>query len=202
MSEVIVHRNIKDQIVDRLRSQVLAGELQSGQPLREQELAKRFGVSRGPIRDALLHLTQEGLLTAKPNHGVKVSDLPSDAIRPLIVSMRRQIEEFALKAIFDAVSKEQMQNWERHLTQFKKACRKGEMAAVIELDMQFHRSIVEAVGDDSLTSVWIPVVTRMMLPYSRHESLLESYEEHKAIVDAIRDGDKSRAVKNLKENIQ
>ena len=70
MSNSTVYRTIREQIVEQLRNEVLSGEIAAGESLREQKLAERFGVSRGPIRDALLQLTQEGLLVAQPNRGV------------------------------------------------------------------------------------------------------------------------------------
>jgi len=100
--DTVVYRTIREQIAHRLRNEVLAGRFSQGEPLREAKLAKRFGVSRGPIRDALLQLTQEGLLTGQPNVGVKVSQSPSEAIRPLVVELRKQIEGYALAAIFNS----------------------------------------------------------------------------------------------------
>ena len=67
-----VHRTIREQVAAHLRYAVLSGELGEGEALREQPLARHFGVSRGPVRDALLQLTQEGLLVAEQNCGVRV----------------------------------------------------------------------------------------------------------------------------------
>ena len=103
MSSPVVYRTIREQIVEQLRNEVLSGELPEGQSLREQKLAARFGVSRGPIRDALLQLSQEGLLIAEPNRGVRVSGGPSLAIQPLVVDTRRRIERFALETIFESL---------------------------------------------------------------------------------------------------
>ena len=69
-----VFRTMREQIVEYIRKDLLAGDLKAGDPLREKELAERFGVSRGPVRDALLQLTQEGLLVARPHRGVVVFD--------------------------------------------------------------------------------------------------------------------------------
>ena len=93
-----VHRTIREQVAAHLRYAVLSGELGEGEALREQTLARHFGVSRGPVRDALLQLTQEGLLVAEQNCGVRVRR-PDPAIRSLVVGMRRKIENFALKGL-------------------------------------------------------------------------------------------------------
>ncbi|MEJ1974100.1 MAG: GntR family transcriptional regulator [Lacunisphaera sp.] len=202
MQTVPVMRTIREQIVDHLRTEVLSGSYQEGDALREQHLAKRYGVSRGPIRDALLQLTKEGLLVAQANRGVKVKKRPSEKSRQLFVSMRRQIETYALQEIFPTISAEDIAQWDLHLEQFKEACQQGVFSSVVQNDMAFHRSLIERVGDDDLTAVWIPLITHILLPYSRHKNLLESYAEHRAVVAAIKKRDLKGAIAALEKNIQ
>ena len=76
------------------------------------------------------------------------------------------------------------------------------MAEVVEHDMAFHRHVVENGGGGDLVAVWVPVVTHMMLPYSRHRDLMDSYREHEAVVEALGRGDKAAALKCLRANIQ
>jgi DNA-binding GntR family transcriptional regulator len=202
MEVVPAVRTIREQIADHLRTEVLSGNYKEGVALREQHLAKRYGVSRGPIRDALLQLTKEGLLVAQPNRGVKVKKRPQEKSRKLFVVLRRQIEAFALAEIFPAISAGDIARWDGLLEQFRSACQIGVLSVVVQHDMAFHRSLIERVGDDDLVAVWIPLVTHMLLPYSRHRSLLESYEEHRAIVGAIKKRDLKGALRALQKNIQ
>ncbi len=195
-----VHRTIREQVATHLRHAVLSGELGEGEALREQPLAQHFGVSRGPVRDALLQLTQEGLLVAEQNRGVRVRR-PDPAIRSLVIELRRKIESFALKELCRR-GDEALAFFAENLALFKVACRRGEMAEVVEHDMAFHRHIVEHGGGADLVAVWVPVVTHMMLPYSRHRDLMDSYREHEAVVEALRRGDKVAALKCLRANIQ
>jgi DNA-binding GntR family transcriptional regulator len=197
-----VHRTIREQIVAYLRAEVLTGQLSGGERLREQHLAERFGVSRGPIRDALLQLTNEGLLVARQNRGEHVREAPGETIRPLVVDLRRQVETFALDSIFDDIEPHDLDFWRANLKSFHVACQQQAMASVVEHDMAFHRSIVQRVCDECLIAIWLPVVTHMMLPYSRHRNLLESYQEHGRIVAAIEAGDRALAVERLRQNIQ
>jgi GntR family transcriptional regulator, rspAB operon transcriptional repressor len=196
----IVHRTIREQVAAHLRHAVLAGELGEGEALREQPLAQRFGVSRGPIRDALLQLTQEGLLVAEQNRGVRVRR-PDPSIRPLVVGMRRKIESFALKGLCQR-GDEALAFFAENLAHFQTACQQGDMAEVVEHDMAFHRHIVEEGGGADLVAVWVPVVTHMMLPYSRHRDLMDSYREHEAVVEALRCGNQAAALECLRANIQ
>lgn len=201
MSSPVVYRTIREQIVEQLRNEVLSGEIAEGESLREQKLAARFGVSRGPIRDALLQLTQEGLLSAEPNRGVRVSGGPSLAIQPLVVETRRRIERFALEAIFDGVTADDLRSLDEVLARFKTACERGDMKEVVERDLALHRWIVERAGDADLTAMWLQVIVRMRLRYTRHKSLMDSYREHKRVVDAVRKRDRAAAIAALEANI-
>ena len=196
----IVHRTIREQVATHLRHAVLAGELGEGEALREQPLAQHFGVSRGPVRDALFQLTQEGLLVAEQNRGVRVRR-PDPAIRSLVVGLRRKIESFALKGLCRC-GDEALAFFAENLSRFQTACQQGDMAEVVEHDMAFYRHIVENGGSGDLVAVWVPVVTQMMLPYSRHRDLMDSYREHEAVVEALRHGDRAAALECLRANIQ
>ncbi len=196
-----VYHTIREQIVEQLRHEVLSGEIAEGQSLREQHLASRFGVSRGPIRDALLQLTQEGLLIGQPNRGVKVGRGPSQSVQPLVVDTRRRIELFALDAIFDHLGPDDFAELKEIVERFRLACEKGSLPDLVRHDMALHRWIVERAGEPDLSALWLTTVMRMRLRYSRHESLMESYAEHRAIVEAIIARDKPAAVAALEANI-
>ena len=197
-----VFRTIREQVADRIRTDVLAGELASGEPLREQALAQRFGVSRGPVRDALLQLTQEGLLVAKPNCGVRVREAPGEQVQKLLVDIRRRIEALALRRGFDRIAGDGLPRLGAIVDAIKTACEQEDLTSLVEHDMAFHRAIVEMAEDDDLVALWLPIVVRMMLHYARHDGLMESYREHAVVLEAIRAKDRRAAVAALKENIQ
>lgn len=198
----MLYRTIREQIVEELRGDVLTGRVAAGDSLREQSLARRFGVSRGPIRDALLQLTQEGLLVSKPNCGVRVSPGPNAALQSLVVDLRRKIEAFALEQIWDGLDAAAFVELDEILDAFRAACEAGEMARCVERDMAFHRWIVDRAGDADLTALWLSTIMRMRLRYTRHATLMESYHEHAAVVAAMRVGDLQKAIQSLQANIQ
>ncbi len=202
MANSTVYRTIREQIVEQLRNEVLSGEIAAGESLREQKLAERFGVSRGPIRDALLQLTQEGLLVAQPNRGVRVGQGPSEEIQPLVVAMRRRIEAFALEAVLDQLTKKDLDQLDEILARFEQPCIRNEISEAIPHDIALHRWIVERVGDPDLLQIWLSTIIRMRLRYTRHAHLSESFAEHQAIVEAIRKRDKQAALRALEDNIQ
>jgi len=202
MDDFPIRMTVREQLVDRIRNEVLSGRLSGGEPLREQHLAARYRTSRGPVRDALLELTKEGLLVARPNCGVRVGNPPSDRARSLIVELRRQIESFALESAFDRIDAAVLERFDANLRAFQAACEAEDLPRVVHYDMAFHRMVIGLVEDEDLSVVWLPVVSRIVLPYSRHRNVMESYREHAAVVEAIRKGNRKLAVKRLLANIQ
>lgn len=193
--------NLPEQIATHLRIRILSGQLAPGTPFREETLAQEFGVSRGPIRDALLTLTKEGLLHARPNVGVRVADEPSAFKREVIVRVRREIEAAAVTAWMAQPEPQLLTHLNANLADYKRACTANDFSRVVELDMAFHRLLVESAEGGALVALWLPVILQMYLRYSRHRKLLESYREHLAIVAAMEAGARRNAVELLKLHI-
>lgn len=202
MKELTIYRTIPEQVTARLRQEILSGKLQPGEPLREQEISERFGVSRGPIREALRQLTQQGLLVLEPNKGVRVAQYLSESVRPLTVELRRKIETFVLDSIFEAITDEDTEEWEHILADIKAACEAGDTAALVDHDVRFHQAIIQSHDDKDLFALWQPIALRMLMQYTRFDDLMDSYREHRTLLDAIRSGDKAAALAALEANIQ
>ena len=193
---------LRDRIVDRLREEIVCGKLSEGEPLRETPLAKRFDVSRGPIRDAILQLVSEGLVEDRPNRGARVGRVWDETTRPAMVKVRQDIEALALRQLMSQKQQLDLSPFRENLRHFELACRDEDLSAVVRLDMSFHRLILTQSGYPTLESVWLPIMGGMRLPYSRHKSLIESHAEHQQIVTAIQNGQLRMALAALKANIQ
>lgn len=202
MNEKQIYHTMPEQIEAQLRTDILTGKLMAGDPLREKEISEAFGVSRGPVREVFRQLTQQGLLTAIPNKGVRVASRPSTSIRPLVVALRLKIELFVLDQIFDEITAEDIRYWESILQDIHAACISGDTAALVEHDLRFHRAIIQSHDEQDVFALWHPIALRMLMHYSRHGDLMESYQEHKAIIDAINAGDREAAKQALAKNIQ
>ena len=153
------------------------------------------------ILDSLLQLTQEGLLVSKPNCGVMVGRTLCERIQPMVVQLRREIEAHALEMLFED-KKDIVPTLEQICVELKVACETNDMSSVVQYDMALHRCIVEGGGGDEMVAIWLPIVVRMMLHYTRHKELMENYGEHVAIVEAISKGNLKQAKRALERNIQ
>ena len=198
----LAFKNVRDQITDRLREEIMTGKFKEGDQLREIPLSERFNVSRGPIRDAILQLTQEGLLIGQPNLGVRIAETWDETLRPLMSEVRFKIENIAAKELLKVEDKgEILLALKRNLRLFELACRDEDMPAVVQLDLEFHRIILRGCGHHGLESVWLPLMGGIRLPYDRHRDLLESHGGHQAILEAIEAGDEKAVEQAIRQNV-
>lgn len=202
MSANEIFRTLPEQIAARLQQDILGGHLKPGEPLREADLSERFGVSRGPVREAFRQLVQQGLLVLEPNKGVRVAQNPSDEMRPLVVQLRRTIEVYVLESIFDRITDGDIDTWQAILNDIRTACESNDLNALTNYDLRFHQAIVKSHDDRDLFTLWQPIAMRMMMQYNRLDDIMDSYREHERILDAIRARDRKAAIAALSTNIQ
>lgn len=178
-------KSARDQMAEQLRNEILANEHGADSPLREEVLAARFGTSRGPVRDVLLQLTQEGALVYRPNAGVRVSPPPDRATRKLLMSLRKQIELHALPKFIAGLTAADEQALADVLELMERACRKGNMPDIVGSDIALHRYIVRRGAAPEIEKVWLNIAVRILMAYSRLDCDMEIHREHVRIVDAI-----------------
>jgi DNA-binding GntR family transcriptional regulator len=198
----------RDQISDRLREDVFTGRLPAGERVSEAELAGRFGVSRGPIREALSLLTSEGLFNSKQNCGVTVAQPAPEAIRELVLPIRRTIEVYALRQIFDTLTVDDFHFWDDVLFQMERACRQRKWQLFPQLDIAFHRYLVERAASPDLLAIWQTIVTRLRMHFwetvRKHDAsddLIRLHAHHADLLEAFRQGPKAAAVEALERHI-
>lgn len=192
-------------VVDCVRRDILAGRLTDGQRLTEANLAERFGVGRGPVREAMRDLAAQGLVVSRPNRGAIVSPEAPRPIRELITPIRQTIESYALGLIFDDLDEDIFREWDQLLIEMRTACRNGDFHQIAELDIAFHRSLLERSGQPDLLLIWETLLGRIRSHFRRTQrrcrDLMAIYEEHRAIIECFRNGTLQEAQRLLKEKI-
>jgi len=175
-----------DLIAESLRDEILRGEIPPGQALRQEELAERFGVSRLPVRDALLRLEAQGLVHVYPNRGAFVISLSADDVRE-VYEMRVLLEGDMLERAVPLMSDD---DWRR----IEAAKLDGERSASgpgwVEGDWQFHRALYEPAGRPRQLAI-IEQLRGTVARYTSARSALpgraaEWLADHDAILEAAR----------------
>ena len=200
-------KSLGDDVADRLREAILHGELRGGQHLREEELAEKLQVSRGPVRDAFVLLEREGLIRSSRHRGVTVVDL---TLRDLheIYTLRSALEPLAVRLAIERGTGADLAGIESALDEFTAALspRMSERTAA-DLDVRFHDAIFRAARHERLYSAWSHI--RMpaywfMLSRNVASALwrAETASGHTRIVATIRAGDQDAAREATSEHIR
>jgi DNA-binding GntR family transcriptional regulator len=199
-------QTVRDQVVSRLRSELLGGRYEPGTPLREEALAERFGVSRMPVRNALQELVHEGLLVAKRNCGVTVAAPPSDLVINLLTPLRVQIETYALRLCLPGMTAPRYDGLTAILDEMAAACARRDDAAVIVSDFAFHQFLLTAAGLDDIVPVWKGVVGKMkhfhMARNRTHADYGVIWFVHSRLLEVFRAGDVDAAIGALASHIE
>ena len=163
-------------------------------------LAERFGTSRGPVRDALLRLTQEGALVHEPNKGVRVTSPLSDDERSVVASMRLALEKHCLSKFMEKMDENDHRELSLLLERLMSACERASLPGVAECDLALHRYWV-AQASSHLETMWLGLSVRMIMKYSRLTKYQDIASEHQRIVEAMLDKDLDKALYYLGENV-
>lgn len=182
-------------IADKLRDAIMRGTLVPGTQLGEADLAAQLGVSRGPLREAMQRLVQEGLLRSERHRGLFVIELDEAGILD-VYRVRRMIEHTAAQLILARdVAKVAERLAEVH-GRMEGAAQEHDLPAMSEADLEFHEAFVDEAGSIRLVRMTrtLLVETRMTLSAlaETYEFPTEAADEHSAIVDAVRAKDDAR----------
>lgn len=191
-------------IADQLRTAIMSGVLAPGDQLGETELATRLGVSRGPLREAMQRLVQEGLLRSERHRGLFVIDLTHNDVRD-IYTARLAVERCACELVMRGNRGEAVARLTEALTRLREAARTRDRLAMSEADQAFHQTLVSSSGNSRLERMTetLLVETRMCLTAMQkvYPEPAELVEEHEKLVDAISDGDEELLLRLIEEHM-
>ncbi len=197
---------MRDEAYDILQEWIMIGKLEPDVRLRDQELSDLLGISRTPIREALLKLEDEGLVVTKANRWTIVSPIDIEQAEH-IYSMVEVLESLAIEQGQHNISHEVIDELERINEEFKEKLQKGDKVATFQADTDFHETIVKLSNNMELLRVLIHLkvkIQRMEIHYfSLKSDSLESYDEHIKIIEAFKKNDLhliQRAIKNNWKN--
>ncbi len=189
---------------NELRRLVTTGELPAGSRITEVSLAEQFDVSRGTLRIALHHLSQEGLIVQTPYTGWTVmSILPQDVWE--LYTLRATLESMAGRLATERLTPDGANSLQAAFKQLQLARRNGEpQQVVVECDFEIHKTIVELAGHRRLREQYRMVEQQIRLfvasTYVESKGPNTTLEHHGAIVDAILDKDAPEATRLLEEH--
>lgn len=187
----VKRRSTVEHIAGELRAAIMSGSLEPGDQLGEADLAERFSVSRGPLREAMQRLVSEGVLQAIANRGVFVAELTLEDVRD-VYRTRSVIERGAVEIVLRERRREQLHRAVRPaIERMRRAATKGDGPGVSDADQAFHEALVECSHSPRLIRAMrtLLVETRMCLGELRttYPDLQAQVHEHEVLAQAFLD---------------
>nr|WP_283949547.1 FCD domain-containing protein [Limobrevibacterium gyesilva] len=186
-----------------LEELISQGHLRSGERLNEVTLARRLGVSRGPVREAARALERKGLVTVIMNRGAFVRTLTIDEAME-IYDLNAVLFGFAASRVAAAVTAAQAIELRDLVDGMDRAGAAMDREAFFALNVRFHESILAFAGNRQLEAVYAEYTRKLLLlrrrSFDRQATMAEANAEHRRVLDAILAGDPEQARRRAEEH--
>jgi len=184
------------RIYAELRAELVSLQRRPGDPIVEAEIARSYGVSRTPVREAILRLSDEGLVEIFPQSGIFVSRIPLAAL-PEAIIVRRSLEETTTRMATERASASQILGLRAILERQREADKAGDREAFHQADEAFHAAIAEIAGHPGIWKLILQVKVHVdrfrWLTLPQHGRMAEVIAEHEAVMAAIEARDPASA---------
>lgn len=201
-------RTTAQMIADHLREEIIQGAIPPGQQINESLLARQLNMSRGPLREALQRLCQEGILISRRNYGVFVLEVKTHDLRE-IYEVRESVESAAASRLLDGSPKQVKDTCEvlRNIVgEMAKQVATSDWQTIARLDMQFHSALVAGTGNSRFIRIYntLAAESRMCIlglevSYPRMGILVQ---EHQNILDLLEAGDREGLLEAIRGHMQ
>jgi DNA-binding GntR family transcriptional regulator len=194
--------SLKEIAYEAIKDSVIANKLTPKAVYSEQAIARELGISKTPVREALINLASKGFVTILPRRGFKVNTLTGEHIRE-IFEFRHALEKAVLFHITPTVTEQSIHAIEAII---RKTANARDQKTFIKLDRQFHRSLASLTNNryitDALENLWDLCEWVATVVYHLKGRPHEAVQEHKAITEKLKTHDTEGAVAAMEEHLR
>jgi DNA-binding GntR family transcriptional regulator len=203
MGMTLPHESLSEKVKQAILERVIDGTYPPGARLVELQIAREFGVSQGPVREALRELAATRLVESLPRRGTFVRAASQEDLAEVYL-VRMALEETAGRYAVEALHADPSPLWHA-LRRMRQAADNGEVRELVRGSVAFHRAVVVATGNRLLLEIWdsLLVEVRTMATVVRgHVDLHAAAEAHLSIVEAFERGDGEECARLLADHQQ
>jgi len=206
----LVRENVTmvSSITDALRQRIMDGTLAPGSRVAEGWVSREMDVSRGPVREALRELENEGLVVVHAYRGAVVNEIPAEELRDVLIPMRLILERQACIRALPRMTDDDMLALADMVEQMRALARGGDpdaLRAIVEVDVRFHEYVTERGDQYHTLHIWKSIQPRIRAGFlhlaPRHPDLMNIADEHAELLDALRTRDPQVALDALELHI-
>lgn len=193
-----------EQVTEHLRNAIVSGDLRRGERLIEEQLAGQFGVSRGPIRDALRRLEIESLVESRRS-GTYVRGITEADIDELY-SLRLAIESLAANLVMDRAGTEGWRQLAEIVQQMDTVADTGDAEAFALADIHFHEALYALSQHKRIHDIWRQyepmLATLLRATVILDDDLRQTADKHRVLLEVLKSGDHEVAAAELRDHLE
>ena len=195
-------KSLKEQVYDYLRQQLRSGEILPGSAINLDETSRKLGVSRTPLRDALLQLESEGFVTIYPRRGVIVNVLSVQDIKNYY-QIIGALESTAVLQAFDKLGEDEIQTMEKIIEGMKTAIESDDFDLYYEKNLALHDVYLALCGNENLVRI-VRTLKRRLYDFPRQRGFVKEWElasiaEHTELLQLLKQREAAEAAAYVRD---
>lgn len=200
------HYSLKEEAYIKIKRMILNCEYEPGSRIREDLIAEEISMSRTPVREAVHQLTSEGFIDYSPRKGNFCIELTKEKISDLL-DVRMALENLAIDKCIERIDEDQLQSLKHLLKSFEENLDSGDYRKLNQLDSQFHKEIAQVSNNTKLMDFLNEIEEFMLIARTLEkktntkEKCEITLEEHKCILNGLKNKDVLATKKAIKHNI-
>jgi DNA-binding GntR family transcriptional regulator len=192
------------QVVEAVRTAIIAGRFEPGDRLIESALSAEFGTSRGPVREALRQLENEGLVMSFPYRGAVVLGVSDEEVQEVLIPIRLTLERYTFVLALEKLTDDDFAELGKQIWLMEQAGKANNLLKLVEADLAFHEIVISAAGQLHAVQIWRTISPRIRAYFYRYErfrSFEETVEEHRVLLAALQTRDPAVVLAQLERHI-
>jgi DNA-binding GntR family transcriptional regulator len=192
------------QVVEILRSAIITGDYEPGERLIEATLSIELGTSRGPVREALRQLENEGLVESFPYRGAVVLGVSDEEVQEVLIPIRLTLERYSFAHALDRMADADFAELGKQVWLMEQAAAADDLPRLVEADLRFHDIVISASGQTHTVQIWRTIWPRIrayFYRYGRGKDLATMVDEHRDLLAALQSRDPALMLEQLERHI-
>jgi DNA-binding GntR family transcriptional regulator len=179
-------------VIEAVRTAIISGRFEPGDRLIESALSAEFGTSRGPVREALRQLENEGLVMSFPYRGAVVLGVSDEEVQEVLIPIRLTLERYSFVRAIETMSDDDFAELGKQIWVMEQAGKANDLIKLVEADLGFHEIVITASGQLHTMQIWRTIAPRIRAYFFRYErwrSFEETVDEHRELLAALQTRD-------------
>src|SRR5829696_7208320 len=165
-----------EQVIEILRNAIISGRFTPGERLIESALSAELGTSRGPVREALRQLENEGLVMSFRYRGAVVLGVSDEEVQEVLIPIRLTLERYSFARALDKLTDDDFAELAKQIWLLEEAGKANDLLKLVEADLRFHEIVISASGQLHTVQIWRTIWPRIRAYFFRYERW-RSFEE-------------------------